>query len=519
MRKFPMNRRSVLASMAAAGLAAGFYPRAALSQDGKVLRVRAYSDIQNLDPAFRKAAPDDDVMRNILPGLATMAAGDSWQWQKDAATRLEQVDATHIEFTLMDGLVWSDGHGPVTADDVKFSLERMIDPALDSPYKGDWAALDHVEVSDDRSGVIILREAFPPLWNVGLVFGSGRILSRAAVTAAGGRFDTRPPAQCGRYAIREWLPKQRLVLAKNPDWPGTPGVFDEVHVIPIDDEKTAEIALEAGDIDYTWVAVSSIPRYRATPPRGGKVAVKPSLAYVWLGMNQEHAPFDKLEVRRAVQQAVDVPSVLEAAYFGAAVPSTGLIAPGLLGHRDKLIYGYDPDRARDLLKQAGLGGGFDCTIDVLNKAERVSAAQAVQASLAAVGINVEIRPHDSGTFWSIGDQSSGDTWKTIQLLIQRFSMQPDPAFATDWFVPEQIGIWNWERWNSPEYGELNAKAKLETDNAKRAAMYVRMQDLMEESGSYLFLTHEAVGVGYRDTVEPALMPAGNPIFYGFRPVA
>ncbi len=63
-------------------------------------------------------------------------------------------------------------------------------------------------------------------------------------------------------------------------------------------------------------------------------------------------------------------------------------------------------------------------------------------------------------------------------------------------------MWNWERWNSPEFGELEAKAKLETDPAKRHEMYVRMQDLMEESGSYVFLTHEATGLGYRDAIQP-----------------
>jgi peptide/nickel transport system substrate-binding protein len=512
------TRRQVLASMAATGLTTGLYPNIAWSQDGKILRVRSYSDIQNLDPAYRKAAPEDDIMRNILPGLAGMKAGDEWQWELDAASRLEQVDDTHIEFTLIDGLVWSDGHGPVTADDVKFSFERMADPKTESPYAGDWAALDRVEVKDDKSGVIVLKEPFPPLWNVGLVFGSGRIVSRKAVEAAGGRFETNPPAQCGRYFLKEWLPKQRTVLARNPDWPGEKPVWDEIHVIPIEDEKVAELAFEGGDLDYTWVAVSSIPRYRETPPPDGEVDVKPSLAYVWLGMNQENPPFDNPDVRRAVQHAIDVPVVLDAAYFGAAEPATGVVAPGLLGHREKVLYGYDPDKARELLAKAGFANGFDCTLDILNKAERVSAAQAIQALLADVGINATIQQHDSGTYWSLGDEKAGDAWKKIQLHIARFSMQPDPSFATEWFTPAQIGVWNWERWNSPEFGDLEKAAKLELDPKKRHDMYVRMQDLMEESGSYVILTHEAVGVGHRANVEPAVMPNGTPIFHQFKSV-
>lgn len=515
MSGFGLNRRQILAAMAAAGLSPAFYQKAALSADGKTLRVRSYADIQNLDPAYRKGAPEDDVMRNIFVGLADMTPGDTWQWRKDAASRLEQVDPTHIEFTLMDGLTWSDGHGPVTADDVKFSFERMADPKVDSPYKGDWEVLDHVEVKDDKSGTIVLKAPFPPLWNVGLVFGSGKIVSRKAVEAVGGRFDTKPPAQCGRYLLKEWLPKQRVVLARNPDWKGEAPYFDEIHVIPIEDAKTAELGLEAGDIDYTWIEASSIPRFKQTPPKGGKLAVKPSLAYVWLGMNVEAAPFDKLEVRRAIQQAIDVPSVLDAAYFGAAEPATGIIAPGLIGHREKNIYSYNPDAARELLKKAGVGD-FECTLAILNTTEFASAAQAVQANLAELGITVTIQQHDSGTFWSLGDEKSGDSWKKLQLIINRFSMQPDPSFATDWFTPEQIGVWNWERWNSPEFGELNKKAKIELDNQKRNEMYIRMQDLMEESGAYVFLTHGAVGVGYSEKIEPSLMPNGNPIFHGFK---
>jgi peptide/nickel transport system substrate-binding protein len=94
-------------------------------------------------------------------------------------------------------------------------------------------------------------------------------------------------------------------------------------------------------------------------------------------------------------------------------------------------------------------------------------------------------------------------------------MQPDPSWATEWFTPEQVGVWNWERFNSEEFGELHRKAKLEADPEKRHQMYVRMQDLMEESGSYVFLTHEAVGVLTRDTVASATMPNGTPIFYKF----
>ena len=511
---FGMNRRDVLAAMAAAGLTTAMYPRAALSADGRVLTVRSYSDIQVLDPIDFKSAPEGDIMRNIFCGLVTNKPGDKWGWNPDGAASIKQIDVKHIEFTLKDGLKWTDGFGDVTAEDVKFAYERIADPKNDSPYKGDWSALDHVEVKDKLSGVIVLKEAYVPLWTTTLPFASGLIMPKAAVEKVGGKFDTKPPAQCGRYIMTSWEPKQKVVLTANADWPGAKAAFDEIHILPIEDEKTAELAFEAGEIEYTWVAVSSISRYKKTPPKNGTLEVKPSLAYVWLGMNQDNEALKDQNVRRAVQHAIDVPTVLDAAYFGAAAPSTGIVAPGLVGHRDKNLYGFDPDKSRALLKEAGVSN-LTLTLDILNKTERLSAAQVIQANLADVGVAVTIQQHDSGTFWSLGDQKSGDSWKKIQLMLNRFSMQPDPSWATVWFTPEQIGVWNWERFNNAEFGKLDKEAKLEPDPDKRNAMYIKMQDLMEESGDYVFLTHEAVGLVYRNTIVAATMPNGTPIFHKF----
>jgi peptide/nickel transport system substrate-binding protein len=95
-------------------------------------------------------------------------------------------------------------------------------------------------------------------------------------------------------------------------------------------------------------------------------------------------------------------------------------------------------------------------------------------------------------------------------------MQPDSSFATAWFTPEQIGVWNWERFNSAEFGDLHDRAIIETDPAKRHDMYVRMQELMEESGAYVFLTHELNAAIYRDHLVPGLLPDGNVRFAEFK---
>ena len=317
--------------------------------------------------------------------------------------------------------------------------------------------------------------------------------------------------------IKEWAPKQRTILVRNPDWKGAKPDFDEIQILPIEDEKTAELGFEAGDIDFTWVSVSSIPRYLKDAAEGRQIRAE-TLACLCVD-GHEHGIRTVRRSRRCGERSSTRSSpaaVVDAAYFGAAEAATGIIAPGLVGHREKVLYSYDPDKAKALLKEAGPESGFDCTLDILNKAERVSAAQAIQSQLAEVGIKVTIQQHDSGTFWRLGDQKSGDAWKKIQLLINRFSMQPDPSWATAWFTPDQIGVWNWERWNSPEFGELQKQGHVELDPDKRDAMYKKMQDLMEESGAYVFLTHEAVGVAYRDNITPGLQPHGAPNFTDFK---
>ena len=517
IRRLRPTRRAVLAAGAATGLAAGLAPRFSVAQDGRVLRVRSYSDIQLLDPAHMLSAPEGDIAMAIFAPLAQHVPGDEWDWTPVAASRLEQVSDTEVEFELMEGLVFTDGYGPVTAEDVKFSIERVADPAEESPYQGDWAVLDTVEVTGERTGVIRLTEPFAPLFASTIPTPRSCIVSRAAVEEAGGRIGAEPKGMSGQYVLAEWVPKQRTILTRNPDWPGEPGGFEEIHILPIEDPSTAELGFESGDLDYTWTAVSSLPRLKDSPPADATVLEKPSLAYVWLGMNQEVAPFDDPLVRRAVQHAIDRKAVVDAAYFGAAETSTGIVAPGLPGHREDVLYGYDPDEARRLLEEAG-ATDLRVTLDILNQVERLTAAQVIQANLADVGIEVEIKQNDSGTFWTLGSEE-GEYWDDLQMVLGRFSMQPDPSWATAWFTPEQIGVWNWERFDSPEFAELQAEGLVETDPARRDEIYRRMQDIMEESGSYVFLTHEVTGVLHADDVVPALKPNGEPILTEFRPAS
>ncbi|MDV7144831.1 ABC transporter substrate-binding protein [Tropicimonas sp. TH_r6] len=510
-----LSRRSFIAAAGAFGAATMAAPRMAISQDGKVLTVRSYSDLQILDPAYRLAQPELDICLAIFAPLTAPKPGDVWDWKPIAVDMIEQLDDLTVAFKLKDNIGFTDGYGQMTAEDVKFSIERIADPANESPYAGDWGALKEVEVKDKLSGLIHLKNKFVPLWATTLPTPASCILSRKAMEELGEKITTKPVAQSGQYLLTDWQPKQKTILTRNPDWAHEPGGFEEIHIIPIEDPATAERGFEAGDLDYTWTSVSSLPRLKESAPAGSVVLEKPSLAYVWMGINKDAEPFTNPNIRRAIQHAVDRELVVDAAYYGAASVGNGIIGPGMPGNRDAVTYDYDPDKARALLEQEG-ASNLTVTLDILNQSERLTAAQVIQANLADIGINCEIKQNDSGTFWSLGSKDD-DYWNKLQLILGRFSMQPDPSWATVWFTPEQVGVWNWERFDSPEFKALHEQGLVEGDFAKRDEIYKKMQALMDESGQYVFLTHEVVGAIHREDIQPGLKPNGESLFTEFKP--
>jgi peptide/nickel transport system substrate-binding protein len=516
-----MSRRQFMAAggaMVVSLVALPALPKLSFGGDAGILRVRDYGDVTCLDPGIASNAYDETVNAAVHNKLIAYQPGREWKWQLEIAESIKQLDPTHIAFKLKPEVTYTGGFGEMTAADVKFSFERIIDPKLNSALKGDWVALKEVEVKNKYEGIIVLTKPFQPLWMTTLPYMAGNIVSQKAFSAGEGKHCAKPPCFSGPYLVKERKPKQRTVLARNPKWKGARPDFDEIHIFPIDDEKTAEMGFEAGDLDYTRVSMASYKNLAQDPPSGSTVEKYPSLYYVWIGMNLDNPKLKDPKLRKAIQMAIDVPTVLEAAYHGAAEPSTGIIPPGLVGHRPKSLLSPEANiqEAKRLLAEAGFPNGIDLNLEVRNKAAYVTSAQVIQATMAEAGIRLEVNLHDSGSFWSLGDESKGDRWKSLELVHMRFSSAPDPYWYTQWFTKEQVGVWNWERFRDPEFNDLHKKAMSEGDLEKRDEMYRRMQDLMESSGAYRFLTHESVPVIYRNTIKPAFRPDGLPLLRYFK---
>ncbi|MCL7454938.1 MAG: ABC transporter substrate-binding protein, partial [Anaerolineae bacterium] len=186
----------------------------------KILRVRLYGDIQNLDPAFQISENDTVVANAVMDGLVRYCPNSYDLCYKLAEELVESEDGLEIRFKLREGVMWHNGYGELTAEDVKYSYERFIDPELDAAYADDWATLDHVEVIDDYNGIIHLKEPFAPLWSSTLPVGSGTIVPKKWIEEIGLETFATHIIGTGPYLFEQWKPQQMVILKKNPDYWG-----------------------------------------------------------------------------------------------------------------------------------------------------------------------------------------------------------------------------------------------------------------------------------------------------------
>ena len=510
-----LTRRRLLqttSALAATALSVGPYrARAQESRDEIVVRIER--DIQNLDPARRIGAVEGNILKATMRRLTSFAPGD-YTVVNDAAETIEQVDDTTIAFTLKKGIMFQQGYGEMTAEDVKFSFERFNDPAEGeepATYAADWAALDHVEVTDTYSGRLILKNPAPALWLIALSDTSGSIVSKKAFEELGDQMKTQVIGT-GPYMMSDWQPNQSVTLTADPDYLGDPPPIGTVILNVIAEPKTAQLAFRSGEVDFTKIDDAAAAD-TLSGEDGTEIITMDSINYVWIGMNVEKAPLDDLKVRQAIRLGLDVDAMILAGWNGAVSRANSLMAPGLVGAwPDAPVYQRDVEGAKALLAEAGFADGMTLKLTLLNKPYFQTAALVAQANLAEIGIQLDLEVLDGGTYWSMGEGEAGEN---LELSIQRFGGKVDPSFQTQWFTTDQIGSWNWQRWSSPEFDELEATAAATNDADARAASYVRMQELMDESSAYVWLTHEVNVFATKDWLQPAILANGDDWQYNY----
>ena len=486
-------------------------PATVSAVNAETLRIAVPSDPGYLDPAYWGSTVDQFLIDNLYPRLAKYVAGDEWVVELDAASFVDLSDPQHIVFELNPCIMWTGGYGELTAEDVEYSYERHLDPDLESGVASEYALLVDVEVTGRYTGIIHLSAPSTTFWTSTMVYTSGAIISKAAAEEAGGWFEATPVATAGPYMMTEFSLGYRMVLERNPDWTGETGDFDTIELLPIADENASELAFAAGEIDYTRTSPLNYDNLVASPPAGGVVELVQTLDPLFLGISPSNEQLADIRVRQAIQLALDIPTILQATTNGHDQQATGFVAPGLVGYRDDAPMVRDLDKARALLAEAG-AEGLVVRLDYVNTTQRDTAAQIMQANLAEAGITLELNGQDEGTFWSLDEARAAD----LQLHLKSWTGYPDGYYIMQYFTEEQIGYWNWEGFADAEFEALLVQARDTSDEAARGEIYKTMQAIMEDSGSFAFVSNEMTGLLYRDTLIPGILPDCRPVFHAFR---
>ncbi|MFI0606544.1 MAG: ABC transporter substrate-binding protein [Anaerolineae bacterium] len=473
-----------------------------------ILRIRVAGDLTDADPAFHPAGPDTLTVETVGEGLIAYKPG-SWEWEKVLAESIEpSADGLRIAFTLRQGVQFHGGYGELTAEDVKFSYERYLDPDLKSTYAGDWEALDHVEVTGTYSGAIVLKKPFAPLWTSTLPVTGGVIVSRKALADMGRDAYKTHPIGTGPYAFDRWESNQRIVMKRFADYWGAKPAWDEIHLVIIPEDSAAEVALEAGDLDFSGVDAKAAERLASKGLTTNEIK---TLNYAGIFMNVTHLQLKDKRVRQAIRLATDVDGIIAAAYEGKAVRACAVIGEGQLGYWSEApCYDRDLVGAKALLAEAK-ATDLRLAITVLDREDEKATAEILQADLKAIGIAATVEVVDDGGYWDLA------RYKERALTVFNWgTTNPDPHWQMTWFSCKQVGEYNWMQWCDPAFDAVNSKATELSDDAERAALYVEAQKLWDRDVNVVWTIHPISSYAAQAGIIAAQSPNGLALPQHFR---
>jgi ABC-type transport system substrate-binding protein len=473
---------AVMLALSLPGAAEEYTPDPAAKQGGTM--VMTYKDdVATLDPAIGYDWQNWSMIRSLFDGLMDYVPGTT-DLRLGLAESFEiSEDGLTYVFKLRPGVKFHNGR-EMTAEDVKYSLDRVTLPATQSPGSGFFSmikgydamvggtatSLEGVTVVDPLTVKIELSRPDATFLHV-MAINFSSVVPKEAVEAAAGDFG-KLPVGTGAFKMTEWTLGQRLVFERNPDYwragePYLDGVTFEFGQEPV----VALLRLQNGEID---VPGDGIPPAKFTevmgdPAQKAMVAQGNVLHTGYITMNVTAAPFDKVEVRRAVNMAINKDRIVQVINNRAA-PATQPLPPAMPGYTaDYAGYPYDVEGAKKLLADAGFPDGFETDLYVVNTDPNPRIAQAIQQDLAAIGIKVNLQSLAAPNVIEAGGAGTAPMiWSGGLAWVADF---PDPS---NFFGPilgcagAEPGGWNWAKYCNADLDAAAVAADSMSDPAKTA---------------------------------------------------
>ncbi len=452
-----------------------------------ILVVGLEANPTNLDPRFSTDASSSRINELLYSRL--FRKNDAGEPVEDLVEAWEQVDPTAYRFRLRKGIRFHDGR-PLNARDVLYSFQSMLDPALGSPLRGSYQMIDSMECPDPCTILFRLRRPYASLL-ANLDLG---ITARPKGGEAGGQ---APAGQVGSGPFRfvSWTQNQEIRLRANPEYFGGAPRIGEIRFKIVPDDTVRILELRKGAIHLLQNDIE--PEVLRTLAGDSRFLVqkRQGTNYSYLGFNLKDPILCSLKVRQAIAHAIDRRAIIEHLLGGLAEPATGVLSPLNWAYEPAVeSYGYDPQKAKRLLDEAGYedpdGPGPASRFTLIYKTSqnelRRRIGEAIQSLLGEVGIEVKIRSYEWGTFFS--DIRKGNfqvyslTWVGITdpdiyyYLFHSKSVPPEGA--------------NRGSYLNPVLDRLIERGRVLQDREQRKEVYSRVQKILARDLPYVSLWNE-----------------------------
>lgn len=489
-----LTRRKALQLMGSTAVASfmSFAP-AAMAQDaqrGGVLRLGFSADPAGFDPAQGPSGMSHIAIEQVYSTL--MSLDPDAQPYPDLAESYEVADdGQTYTFVLREGVKFHDG-SDLTAEDVKFSFDRLRAEDSGYSYKSQVETIDSIEVIDPRTVQFNLSVPTGPFLTY-MAFPGSSIVPKALVES--GHDLNAKPVGSGPFVFESYAPRSMIKFSRNDSFyeEGKPYV-DAMEMHLISDVTALTNAIVSGTINFSneipakdWSMVTSTPGLVGQSLAGSR--------YYWLLPNNTEAPMDNPKVRQAIAHAIDRDAIVRGAFFGQAVPTTGGVIPEWNWAHADLGYftsGANPDKAKALLAEAGLEDGFETSITMGSAwSPMLSMAPIIQANLAAVGIKAKIKTVEVPRYWDeVWGPSNFDM--TAMYWLSPLA-DPDDFVGANYNCGESI---NAQKSCDQDMTDILKRAKTAVTKEERKDLYRQQQELSLEQmpiiplvNSYILTAH------------------------------
>lgn len=471
--------------------------------DADRLVIGLKSSPTNLDPRVGQDNASGRIFDLCCRGLVRVTP--EMDYAPDVATGWETPDDRTVIFKLNPNAKFQDGR-PVTAQDVKWTYDTLMAENFVSTKKSGYSSVDRIETPDPQTVVFHLKEPNGGLFdNLTLGIMPQGSDANTAKTA---------PISVGPYRVVSFKTDESVELEASEHWHhGVPKIRNlTVRVIP--DATTLVLEMRRGtvDLEINQIPFENVDEFANSPKH--QVTKKPGSVWQYLAFNLKDPILSKVEVRKAVAHAIDRERIIRDLLRGHGVIADTMFGEGHWARATGLpSYPYDPNRAKQLLDQAGHrdpdGDGpqprFSLTFKTSTDTEANLRAQMIQQMLQQVGIKVEIQTSEFGTF--LDDVAKGN--------FQMFSLSrngiADPDFYYVIFFSKNIPPEGQNRgfYANPKVDELIMQGRATFDRNKRREIYSQIQRIVQEDLPYVSLYHQInVAVMEKDLQGYTMYPAG-----------